>query len=104
MPRPASPLDLWANTMQLAMIAAEAQWVIGLRLMGMAGLWAVAPSEIRRMVTEKMQAFNRSMTGATLAAMSGNKGDAVLAAALKPIRRTTRANARRLAGRGPKRR
>jgi hypothetical protein len=102
MPRTANPLDLWQNSVQIGMIMAEAQWVIGLRMMGMAGMWSVKPSENSLMVTEKSHAMTRSLTNAGLAAMSGKNGDQILAAALKPIRQKTRANASRLIKRGPK--
>lgn len=102
MARAASPFDLWTNTVQLSMIAAEAQWVIALRLMGMAGLWSVTPRENKLMVSEKFQAMTKSMTDASRAAVSGKSGDQILTAALKPIRTKTRANASRLTKRGPK--
>ncbi len=102
MARAASPFDLWSNSMQMAMIAAEAQWVISLRLLGMAGFWTVTPGENNLMVTEKFQAMTKSMTDAGLAAMAGKNGDQILTAALKPIRQKTRANASRLAKSGPK--
>ena len=83
--------DLFAylnNAIQLAHIMAEAQSVIGMRLMGMAGLWSVPASEDRNMILKKIQAMVRAGTDVT---------------ALKPYRQKTRANAKRLGKRGLKR-
>ena len=85
------------------MMVAEANAVIAMRLLGMVGLWSVTPAENDRMVSEKLEAFNRSAIAANHAAMSGQRPDQIAAAALKPVRQKTRANSKRLAKRGPKR-
>jgi hypothetical protein len=97
-----SPAELLALQIRTGMMLAEAQMVIGLRMMGMAGLWRVAPSENTRMVTEKAAALQDAAAAATRAALRGAGPAAIADAALKPIRRRTRANAARLARRGPK--
>lgn len=79
---------------------AEAQAVIAFRLMGMAGVWPVAPSEALKMLTEKPAAFAKAAKGAGAAVMHGKRPDQIAAAALAPIGRTTRSNAKRLAKRG----
>lgn len=97
-----TPLDMWANALQTGMILAEANAVIAMRLWGTAGFWAVTPSENNRMVSEKAGALTRAMWNANTTALRGGGLDQIVAAALKPIRQKTRANARRLAKRGPK--
>ncbi len=96
----ATPMDLWLTGLQTTQMMVEAQGVIAMRLMGMAGLWSVAPSESTRMFTEKPAAFLLSASAATAAAMAGQRPDQVLAAAVRPIRVKTRANSRRLSKRG----
>lgn len=96
-------LDYWGNAMQVGFVMAEAQAVIAMRLMGLAGFWSVTPSENRRMVSEKVQAMVKGSMDAGVAELQGQPPDKVAAAAIKPVRRATRANCRRLAKRGPKR-
>ncbi len=83
----------------LAWMTIEAQAVISMRLMGMAGLWSVSPRENALMVSEKSAALAKSMNAASLAALSGGN---VMSAAIAPFRRKTRSNVKRLAKRGPK--
>ncbi|MDZ7909294.1 MAG: antifreeze protein [Gemmobacter sp.] len=80
---------------------AEAQAVIAMRLWGMAGLWNVAPEETMRMVEEKTEAMTESAFSAGQAAMSGAGAAAVAMAALKPVRKRTSSNMKRLQKRGP---
>ena len=94
--------DYWGNAVQVGLVMAEAQAVIAMRVMGMMGVWSVPRSEDRRMVSEKVWAVTKAMTDASRASLSGAGPDAVAAAAITPIRRTTRANARRLGKRGLK--
>ena len=93
---------LWRNAMQIGMVMSEAQAVIAMRMMGMAGLWSVTPSENDRMVSEKVQALTRAMTDSARVAQRGGSTDQITAAAIKPIRNKTRANAKRLGKRGIK--
>lgn len=74
----------------------EAQAVIAMRLWGMAGVWAVSPTENTRMVTEKVRAAQKGMADASLSAMRGNDASTVMAKAIQPVRRATRSNMRRL--------
>ncbi len=90
---------LWTLGLQTMWLAAEAQTVIALRLWGMAGLWPVSPSETTRMVAEKWPAFAQSAGAAGAAMMKGHGPDRIAAAALRPLRRRTRANSRRLSRR-----
>ena len=104
MPKPVylNPLTYWANAMELGYVMAEAQAVIAMRLLGMAGVWSVTTTEDRRMVSEKVHALTKAGTEAGKVALRGGTPDQIAAAAIKPIRRTTRANARRLGKRGLK--
>ncbi len=97
-PRP-DPLAAMRLGFAMARLAAEANAVIAMRMMGLAGLWSTAPSETMRMVTEKPAAFAKAATAATRAAA---KGRDPVSAALRPLSREATANRRRLAKRGPK--
>ena len=100
MPRSVTAMDMWKSWLEMSMLAAEAQAVIAMRMMGAAGLWSVTDPENRRMIDEKFEAAQRSMIAASIAAASGKRPDQVTAAAIKPLRKKTRANFRRLAKRG----
>lgn len=102
LPAMASPMDLWQAGVQLTMLGIETQMVIAYRLLGMSGVWAVAPSENERMVSEKAPAFAHAANAAMRAAASGKRPDEVLTAAVKPLRSRTKSNVRRLSRRGPK--
>ena len=101
-PRPADPLALARSGADLAMLAWEAQLVMTMRLMGMAGLWSVVPTENGRMMSEKGPAFLEAAQSATQAAMTGCRPDQVVVAWARPLRKRTRANAHRLSKRGPR--
>ncbi len=94
-----SPFGLFLTGIQTAQLAVEAQTVITLRLLGMAGLWPVSRTEMQRMWTEKPSAFVQSGGAATMAAMTGKRPDQIMDAAIKPLRAKTRANSRRLSRR-----
>ena len=79
-----------------ARMLVEAQTVIGLRMLGMAGVLTPAPGETARMVAEKRSAFSAAGMAATRAAMAGRGPLGAYGAALAPVGRRTRANARRL--------
>lgn len=103
MPRVVMPMDYWTNAMQVCFVLAEAQGVMAMRLMGLAGVWSVPKTENRRMLSEKVFAFVKGTTDASVAAWAGKSPDKVAALAIKPIRQTTRANHKRLTKRGFKR-
>ena len=98
-----TPMDFWANAMQVGWVMAEAQGVIAMRMMGAMGVWSVPKTENSRMLNEKVFAFIKGSADASLAAMAGKSPDVVAALAIKPIRQATRANHRRLTKRGLKR-
>ena len=99
-----TPIDFWRGVVDLWMLGAETQTVMGYRLMGMAGLWNTAPSENNRMVSEKPEAMMRSARAAADAMAKGQAPHQIVAAAAKPLRAKTRANVARLSKRGPGRR
>jgi hypothetical protein len=91
-----SPMAIWKSGFDAWRMLAEAQTVIALRMMGMAGMWTLAEGETARMMTEKQQAFAQSAFDLTAAAMRGKPPEQILSAAVRPLGRKTRANARRL--------
>ena len=101
LPRAATPADMFGAWMNMSMLMVETASVMTMQMMGMAGLWSGTKSENDRMVSEKPAAFLDSATAASVATMTGKRPDEVMNAALRPLRRKTRANARRLGKRGP---
>lgn len=91
-----SPFALWKSGFDAWRMLAEAQTVMALRMAGMAGLWTLAPGETTRMVSEKQRAFTESALALTAAAAAGGGPEHLLDAAVRPLGRKTRANAKRL--------
>jgi len=92
-----APLLLWQ---QMARMGWESQMVIALRMAGMMGLVQQDATEPQRMVIEKADAASEALHAALRAAGRGERADRIMAAALRPYRRRTRANMRRLSGKG----
>lgn len=90
----------WALWQQMAQIAWDSQAVIAMRTAGMMGLVQQDAGEPQRMVLEKADAANEAMMAALRAAARGARADQVMTAALRPYRRRTKANARRLSKQG----
>lgn len=99
---PMTPADALRLSVKTGLLMLDAQMVIGLRLMGMAQMWRVAPFENRRMMAEKIAAASASGKAVQKAMMAGKRPAAIVDAALKPVASRARANAGRLARRGPK--
>lgn len=93
------PFVMMRLSHQLTLMSLEAGAVIWMRTLGMAGLWPMSKSESVRMITEKQAAFAEAGRAAFSATWKGHSPEVALAAAVKPIRRTTRANSRRLSKR-----
>ena len=89
-------VELFRLQMDTAKMLVEAQTVIALRVLGMAGVLPAAKGENLRMVSEKQTAFARAWMDATTAMMTGEGTQRAYARALAPIGRTTAANSRRL--------
>ena len=96
-----TPAQMASLSLKTGMMLMEAQMVIGMRMMGMAGLWRVLPSENGRMSSEKMSAATEVAMATSQALMAGKSPSVIAEAALKPIARRTKSNVKRLAGRGP---
>lgn len=92
-----APILLWQ---QMAQMTFEAQMVIALRTAGMMGIVNQDAQEPQRMLVEKADAASEAMQAAIRAAGRGQRADQVMAAALKPYRRRTKANVRRLSRQG----
>lgn len=93
----ATPVDLWRAWAGLGMLAFEANAVVGMRVMGMNGLWPVGKGEDKKMLSEKPPAFAKASLAAAKKAASGGRPDQVVAAAVKPLATVARANRKRLA-------
>lgn len=96
-----TPAQMISLSLKTGMMLMDAQMVIGMRMMGMAGLWRVHPSENARMSSEKVSAIGQSAVAASTAMLTGKSAAQVAEAALKPIARRTKSNVKRLAARGP---
>jgi hypothetical protein len=90
------PFGLMAPMIEASHIMIEAQTVIGLRMAGMAGLWPMAETETNDMVEEKLTAGRLSAEAVMRSGMAGESLSDMAMAAMEPVRRQTRANARRL--------
>ena len=88
-----APFVLWQ---QMARMAWEAQMVIVLRTAGMMGMVQQDVTEPTRMVVEKADAATEAMFAALHAAGRGARADQVMSAALRPYRKRTKANVKRL--------
>ncbi len=91
-----TPFDFMAPALEASHIMAESHAVNGMRLAGMAGLWPMAKSETDRMLAEKLSAGMDSAHAALRTGMAGGNLSDMAMAAMKPVRATTRANAKRL--------
>jgi hypothetical protein len=92
---PAELLDLGFDTL---FATAEAGTVIGMRLLGLAGLWPVDRDETLRMLAEKPAALQDALLAGASALWNGAPPGRIVAAGLAPLARAVRANRRRLAG------
>jgi hypothetical protein len=90
------PFDLMRPGLEAFQILAEAQTVIGLRLAGLAGIWPMGRAETEQMVCEKLEAGLDAGNAALRAGMAGASPSDVVMAAMAPVRKKTRANAKRL--------
>ncbi|NEX45639.1 antifreeze protein [Pseudotabrizicola algicola] len=99
---PFTPVDLMRLSINTSIMLVQAQSVIAMRMMGMAGVWTVLPSENSRMVSEKLRAVVMAGAAAQKSALSGGSATQIAEAALAPVHRATAANARRLTRSGPK--
>lgn len=94
--QPRDPFGPWRAGLAFWTMMAEAQTVVSLRMLGMWGILPAAPGERHAMMAEKGPAFLESAIAAGQAAAMGRTPVQVAEAALRPIGRKTRSNARRL--------
>lgn len=92
----ATPAQMFKAWSDLGTLAFEAQTVVSLRMLGMAGFWPVGKSEDSRMLSEKPPAFVRASAAATAKAFAGGRPDEILSAAATTLTKTARANRKRL--------
>ncbi len=96
-----TPAQVIALSLRNSQMMSEAGMIVGMRMLGMAGMWRVSPAENARMVEEKVAAVTEGAMAASRAMLRGAEPVAVADAALRPVRRTTAANVKRLAKLGP---
>jgi len=96
MKRFSTPFHLARPMLESARMLVEAQQVIALHLAGIAGIWPISRAETKRMVDEKTAAKTESAQAVLTASPAGKSPGDVAMAAIRPLRRRTRANARRL--------
>ncbi|WP_232831315.1 antifreeze protein [Pseudogemmobacter bohemicus] len=94
---PPSPAQMMRLGLRSTAMMAEAQAVIAMRMAGMMGMWPVSPGENARMVSEKIAALQEAQVAVMKAVMKGASPATMAEAALRPVRRRTKANAGRLA-------
>jgi hypothetical protein len=93
-----TPMDAASLAWKAWQLQAQSAAVISMRIAGMAGMWAMPPSEWVRMVTEKQAAFAEAGQKMMLAAMTGAAPHRVAGRGISPLSRRTKANVRRLSG------
>ena len=90
---------VWNNwfsvSSQTAMLALEAQSVIALRLMRIAGGGALARSEATRMVTEKVQALGEAQAVAAVGSVTGRNRRHIAKKVVGVYKKRVRGNRRR---------
>jgi hypothetical protein len=86
----------FALSSEAALLGLEAQCVIALRLIRLAAGGALAESEARRMITEKVEALGEAQAAAAIASINGRNSNKVAEKALGVYKRRIRANRRRL--------
>jgi geranylgeranyl pyrophosphate synthase len=92
-------MNPWTYSLALARLAIEAQHVVALRMMRLAGGGALAHREARRMITEKSAALVAAQLAAA-AALAGGRGPRIAAVrALRPYKRAVSRNRQRLSRR-----
>lgn len=86
----------FALSSQAALLGLETQCVIALRLIRLASGGAIAESEARRMMTEKVEALGEAQTAAAITSIKGRNSHQVAKKALGVYKKRVRANRRRL--------
>lgn len=100
--RKTTPFSLMRTATQTSQMMFEAQSIIAMRLMGMAGFWNVGPNEFSGMVLEKSEALASSANAMQRETLAGGSAEDIFNAGAKPMRRKTAANYKRLSRSGVK--
>lgn len=90
---------LWMSCIQLA---ADAQSVVAMRVLGFGGAWSMPRSEAGVMVTEKLPAFTEAYVSGMISAWSGDRPEQIGRITLAPLTDKTRRNRERLSELGPR--
>jgi hypothetical protein len=98
--RSTTPFSLMLTALETSRMLSEANAVMGMRFLGMAGLWNVGPSEYTAMIFEKQRAFSRSASAMGREIMAGSSVETIYKAGTAPVRRKTAQNYRRLSRNG----
>jgi hypothetical protein len=85
-----------ALTFQASRLTWDAQGVIGLRLMKLAGGGPAAASEASSMIIEKVAAFSEAQAAALASVLGGRNGAHAMMSVLNVYEKNVRANRRRL--------
>ncbi|MCV2880742.1 hypothetical protein [Actibacterium sp. XHP0104] len=96
------PLDIWRAWLEVGHLAVESHMVVSMRVLGLMGLWPVSNGENQRMVGEKLRAMAEVFEASQRSIWRGDRPDEMATAALRPIRRRTYVNSRRLTRRSAK--
>jgi|SoimicmetaTmtHMA_FD_contig_41_8801674_length_906_multi_3_in_0_out_0_2 hypothetical protein len=88
--------SIWRNWLEAGRFAADVQAVVALRMMRLASGGTPAATEAQRMITEKVGALGEAQTAAGLALATGQSLNVAAKRAAAPIKRSVRANRRRL--------
>lgn len=91
-----SPDSCWRVVPQASRIVAESCIVIALRLSGMARLWRMVCAANQRMICETLIAATQATHAAMRAGAAGGSLSDIAMAAMRPVGRHTKANAKRL--------
>lgn len=91
-----NPFDLWKHWVDAGTVAAEANYVIAMRMARLAGGGSLAATEAQRMITEKIGAIAAAQVASGVAIATGGTLEAIYASAFKPFKTRVRANRRRL--------
>jgi hypothetical protein len=87
---------LWKPWLDAMRFGFEVQSVIALRLIKIAAGGAESNAEVTRMVTEKVNALAKAQSAGAVALAQGKSVKAATKRAMTPIKRSVRANHRRL--------
>ena len=98
--RHSNVFDYLSAAASFCQLAVEAQNVVALRVMGLAGIWNTPVDESWRMMAEKPKTFLVSGSEGATALLAGKSPDKVVSATIEPLQQAARDNRLRLSERG----